>query len=368
MQTKEGKLLSSLPAFAAIVILFTGLAFVTSPLQAQDNPENRSKPPKLFSVNDTLSVTMTGPWRDIERDKKNQAPYPAKLEFTDEFGQQVMLDITIERRGLTRQQVCKFPPIKLRFQKEAVKGTVFRGQKALKMVTHCEKRERLEQYYILEMLAYRMYNLITEYSFRVRPLNVTYVDSDKGKIIEDRFAFLIEDDGDVADRNDLKKLNLPKLNLSQLEPVTTSNFSLFQYLIANVDWAALAGPKENECCHNAKLIGPRPLSGKENVYPIPYDFDSSGLVNAHYAVPQQSLPIRSVTQRLFRGYCRHNDTLEAARNNFLLREAEIFALVDQEPRLNDSTRKKATKFIRKFYEIIKDSKDFEKKIIRKCRK
>jgi len=249
-----------------------------------------------------------------------------------------------------------------------VKGTVFRGQKSLKMVTHCEKAERFEQYFILEMLEYRMYNLITDYSFRVRPLNVIYVDSNTGKRDEGRFAFLIEDDGDVAKRHDLKKLNVARVKLSKLDPAVTSDFSLFQYLIANVDWATTAGPKPDECCHNSKLIGTEPITGPEPVYPLPYDFDSSGLVNAHYAVPPDGVRIRSVTQRLYRGYCAHNDQLEATRERFLEQESAIYALIENEDRLNSNTRKKSSKYIGKFFDVIKDPKDFQKQVIGKCRK
>ena len=261
------------------------LLAVALPLCAQEKQDEEPKPAKLFSSDDTLNVTLTAPWRDIVRNKKKQDPYPAKIEFTDELGNTMSLDMTAQRRGLTRQRVCDFPPIKLRFEKEKVKGTTFRGQKSVKMVTHCERSVRFEQYYILEMLAYQMYNLITDYSFRVRPLNVNYVDSKTGKTEESRFAFLIEDNSDVAKRNGIKKLEIPKIRPSQLEPKVTSEFSLFQYMISNVDWAALSGPDPKECCHNVKPIAPDPLTPQDKIYPIPYDFDSSGLVNAHYAAP-----------------------------------------------------------------------------------
>jgi hypothetical protein len=344
------------------------LLAVALPLCAQEKPDGEPKPAKLFSSNNTLNVTLTAPWRDIVRNEKKQDPYPAKIEFTDELGNTMSLDMTAQRRGLTRQRVCDFPPIKLRFEKEAVKGTTFRGQKSVKMVTHCQRSARFEQYYILEMLAYQMYNLITDYSFRVRPLNVKYVDSKTGKTEESRFAFLIEDDSDVAKRNGLKKLEVAKIKVSQLEPKVTSEFSLFQYLIANVDWAALSGPDPTECCHNVKPIGPEPLTPQDKIYPIPYDFDSSGLVGAHYAAPAQGLPIRSVTTRLYRGYCRQNSTLEDARKLFLAQEAAILALISDENRLNSKTKKKATKYIGRFYKTIKDPGDFERLVIEKCRK
>jgi hypothetical protein len=340
------------------------LLFCATPLFGQD----AAKPDKLFDRDDTLNVTLTAPWRDIEHDEKNQDPYPATIEFTDELGNKVTLDMTAARRGITRQRVCDFPPIKLRLEKEAAKGTTFRGQKSLKMVTHCKRANSYEQYFLLEMLAYKMYNLLTDYSFRVRPLNATYVDSESGKKIENRFGFLIEDDSDVAKRHDLKKLNVPKIRVSRLEPGITSQFSLFQYMIGNVDWAALSGPNPTECCHNVKLIGPEPLQANDLAYPIPYDFDSAGMVDAPYAAPPNGLPIKKVTQRLYRGYCRSNDTLQAARQKTLEQETAIYALIDNESRLTKSRSKKANRYMKKFFKIIKDDDDFDKYVIRKCRK
>ena len=253
-----------------------------SPAALGDSPD---KPAKLFSSGETLAVTLTAPWRELQRNEDYQDAYPARIEYRDETGNTVELDLTVERRGVKRQVACKFPPIRLRFEKKTVKGTVFRGEKSLKMVTHCEKSKRFDQYYVLEMLAYRMFNLLTDYSFRVRPLEVNYLDSETGKSLESRFAFLIEDDSDVAKRNDLKKLKIPKVSADRLEPEAASRFSLFQYLIGNVDWAATAGPDPNECCHNVKLIAPEPLGAEDYIVPLPYDFDSSGLVDAPYAAP-----------------------------------------------------------------------------------
>jgi len=350
---------------AATLIL---LIFSVQPSIAQDDPEGSGKPDKLFSSNDTLTVTITGPWREIQQKTDVQSPYPGTIEYTDSEGNRKSLDLTVQRRGITRQRVCEFPPIRLRFDKEEVKGTAFRGQDSLKMVTHCESADRYEQYYILEMLAYQMYNLITDFSFRVRPLKVTYVDSNSGRATENKFAFLIEDDSDVAKRHDMKKIKTPKTRLSLLDPKVTAEFSLFQYLIANVDWSALAGPDPVTCCHNSKLIGPEPLQQGDKIYPLPYDFDSSGLVNAHYAIPPAGVPIKSVRQRLYRGYCAFNDELDAAKEVYLAQEAAIYALLDNESRLYTNTRSKSRKYLEKFFETLQDPKDFERLVIRKCRK
>ena len=345
--------------------LTLGLLGTTS-AQAQESGD--VKPDKLFSSEETLEVTMIAPWRDLERNERYQDAYPAELKYTDSTGAAVTLPMTVERRGVKRQEVCRYPPIKLRFEKEVVKGTTFRGQKSLKMVTHCEKSKRFDQYYILEMLAYQMYNVLTDVSFRIRPLQVTYVESDNGKEVDSRFAFLIEDDSDLAKRNDLNKIKVPRVRVSQLHPDQTALFSLFQYMIANVDWAALAGPDPEECCHNVKLLGPEPLGEDDFILPVAYDFDSSGLVDAKYAAPPNGLPINSVTQRLYRGYCGHNPNLEPARQLILSKETEILAVIRNESRLTSSTQKKAIKYLGDFFEIARAQKKYDKYVIERCRK
>ena len=335
---------------------------------APEEPPDTGKPPKLFSSQDTLELTMQAPWRDVERKASYQGTYPAQLQYKDADGRMETIEMTVARRGIKRQQTCSFPPIRLRFEKAAVKGTLFRGQKSLKMVTHCEGSEHYDQYYVLEMLAYRMYNLLTEVSFRVRPLQVTYVDQQTGQTEGPRFAFLIEDDSDVAKRNGMKKLDLPRISPDRLDAEAASLMSLFQFLIGNTDWAALMGPDPAECCHNVKLVGPEPLGPQDFALPLPYDFDSSGLVDTRYAAPHQDLKIRSVTQRLFRGYCRHNATLESARQTILGKETTIRALVADEPRLTSKSKKKAGRFLDGFFEIADDPRQFEKQVIRQCRK
>jgi len=342
------------------------LLLLISPVPGAEKETSAPKPAKLFTSSEPIAVTISAPWRDIERKKKYQGLYPATIEFTDELGNATSLNLTVERRGRTRQVVCRFPPIKLRFDKQTVKDTSFRGQKSLKMVTHCQTSSRYEQLYILEMLAYRMYNIITDFSFRVRPLAVTYVDSKHDRQQGPKFAFLIEDDSDVAKRNGQKKLTIAKTTTKRLESLESTNFALFQYMISNLDWSALGGPDKDSCCHNAKLIGQDPV--KDPVYAIPYDFDAAGLINAPYAVPPANLSVNTVTQRLYRGFCAHNETMEDGRQRFLDHEQAILALVRDQPLLHSGTRKKALKFLERFFDILQDKQEFQKKIIKKCRK
>jgi len=324
------------------------------------------KPPKLFSNNAEMAITLSGPWRNIQKNIKKDKHYPAQITYTTADGQQSTFDVEVAPRGLTRRfKTCKFPPLKIHFDKEKMKGTQWRGNKSLKLVTYCHYNKKYGQYNSKEFLAYRIFNLITEFSFRVRPLMVEYVDSEGKNDTLTRFSFLIEDADEVADRHDMEKLTISRVPHSKLDAVETSNVALFQYMIGNLDWAATGGPDKDKCCHNSKIIAPDMDAIPK--YVVPYDFDSSGIVNAHYAAPPAELKVRTIRQRLFRGFCSHNETLPQAVERFQNKKPEILALFENDPNLSDRNRVDTLKYIEGFYKVIDDPKRFKKNITDKCR-
>jgi len=345
----------------AVLVLLVSL-FLTTQTSLADKGD---KPPKIFSNSDEMQVTLTGPWKTIQRNKKKDDIYPAKLTYSSTNGEQHTLDVEISLRGITRRRICDFPPLKIHFDKKQVKGTEFRGNKSLKLVTYCDTNSKYEQYYIKEFLTYRIYNLMTDYSFRAQPMVIDYQDSETGKDPITRFGFLIEDVDDVAKRNKLEKLSITSVSYRSLEPVSTSKLSLFQFMIGNLDWAATSGPKDDGCCHNTRLIGAGP--DIDPTYAVPYDFDSSGLVNAHYAAPPDGLRVRNIRQRLYRGFCVFDDQMPQTVTLFQEKKPEILALFETNSHLSDYMRNDAIKYIESFYDIIGNPKQLEKDITDKCR-
>ena len=122
---------------------------------------------------------------------------------------------------------------------------------------------------------------------------------------------------------------------------------LFQYLISNLDWSVLSSPEGN-CCHNARLIGASDTAAL--VVPVPYDFDSSGLVNAKYAAPPGGLKVRNVRQRLYRGFCQHAGGLQQAMAEFKAQQEAINGLIEGEPLLDESQRRYTQRLVDNFYE------------------
>jgi hypothetical protein len=333
---------------------------------AEESPGGKEPSFRLFESTATLDAVLQLPWQAMVTDEFfYQGGYPSHFEVTDEQGQSISIALDTERRGMSRQVICRYPPIKLRFPENAVEGTLFEGQKSLKLVTHCDKSKASEQYQVLEALAYRMYNQVSDFSFRVRPLSVTYIDSDTGKPDGPRFAFLIESDGEVAKRNGQKKIKLAAIGPERLEALEASKLSLFQYMIGNTGWSLQRKANDEECCDNLKLIGQGPDEGP--IYAIPNDFDSSGLVNAHYAKPAKNLNITDVTERVFLGFCAHNEKLHEARKRFLEKQTEILSLVNDEQRLADDVKERTLVFLGQFFNELSEPELFRKHITSSCR-
>ena len=344
--------------FRTFCILLLTLAASTT--FAQDAP----KPTKIFKDDRVISARLEGPWKTIARHKDAGKTFEGVFRYTEEDGREISIPVQITARGLTRKRVCDFPPMRLRFDKEAAKGTAFRGAGSLKLVTHCLPNRKYEQYYIKEFLAYRIYNLATDRSFRVQGLDLSYANDAEDDRPLERFAFLIEDPDDVAKRSDLEKLSINDIPVSRLDPMETSRYVTFQYLIGNLDWSVLGGPGDH-CCHNARLIGAGPDA--EPLYAIPYDFDSTGFVNAHYAAPPDGLSVRSIRQRVYRGFCEHNDSLDAAIAEFTALRGDIESLLENETRLDDSQRKRALKYLEEAWEVFASDKEIQDELKDNCR-
>jgi hypothetical protein len=348
-----------------IVVVLVALLSAAHPAFAGAAGGDQAKSPKLFATDATLALTLTAPWREFLRNKSAKKRYPGTLEYVDDSKAKHSMPVAFEARGHNRLKVCKFAPIKLIFDKEAIKDTPFRGNKSLKLSTHCASDERSEQYVIKEILAYHIYNLVTERSFRVRALSVTYVDSAENSRDGPHFGFLVEDDSEMAKRNHLEKLDMPRAPLEQLEPLESSRFALFEYLIGNTDFAQLSGPTKDRCCHNSVLIGENPQS---KLFTVPYDFDSSGLVDTYYAVPSPVLHISSNRERVYRGFCANNATLEAARREFLHLEPQILELARADSRLVSGSREYVGDYLSKGFEVLREDGKFAREVTAKCRK
>ncbi len=232
------------------------------------------------------------------------------------------------------------------------------------MVNQCEVGSDGRDWLLLEFGIYRAYNAITDYSYRVRRLEVTFRDTESTRRPRVRPAFLIEATGEAARRLGRISIRPPRIKSGQFSIAETTHHILFQYLIANTDFSVRLGPADEGCCHNGRVLA---VPEQESDWVIlPYDFDQAGVINTDYALPSDKLPIRQVSTRFYRGFCWQNEMLTQSIALFNEHRGDINAALSP-PGLGKSDKSRALKFVDRFFDIVNDPKKLQKNILDKCR-
>ncbi len=313
----------------------------------------------LFASAEPLVLTISADFEAINKIRQPDSPkrLPGVLELTGEGGKTVSFPVQLGSRGHLRlnPRTCSTVPLRVEFTKKDVTGSVFDGQDALKVVTHCQNDTEYEQNVLAEYLAYRIGNIITPLSYRVRLAKATYVDSVKRKSIGTRYAVFIEDDSDVARRNGGRIVPLPDQLFRRLDQDSLMVMSLLQFMLGNTDYSIIK-------LHNVRLVqtpdGP--------LRPVTYNFDLSGLVNARYAVPPRGFGIATVRDRYYRGPCLTVEQLEPWLAKFRSRQGEVMALVDDVPGFEPARRRDSREFLGDFFSIVNNGARVKRLLVDRC--
>ena len=337
--------------------LRTGLATLSISLATTAAAQT---PSPLFASDEPLQITLQGPLDAIARDRDSDRAKPGTLTVNG-----ATLPIALSPRGITRRasDICDFPPLRVEFPGSAPAGSVFAGQRRLKLVTHCRRNEGHQQHVLLEYAAYRIYNLLTPLSFRARLARIDYR-TPGGETKAVRYGFFIEDIDDLARRNGFVRARTgDRVPASALSSLDTARAALFQYMIGNLDFSMRAGPEGEGCCHNFRLLQ---KSGNPALVPVPYDFDFSGLVDAPYATPPAQIEVASVRVRKYRGYCAHNALALRAATDLRARRGEVMAVLASTPGIGAATVRKASAYLDPFWAQISDDRAVQAKILKGC--
>jgi hypothetical protein len=350
------------------------LLLATSAPQVADSLRQAAASQPLFLSREPLELRIEAPLTTIFKERGAESEeFPGKLIHVDGAGAERTLDVGLRTRGKARlrKDICEFPPIRIDFDREDVAASVFAGQNRLKLVTHCQSgRAESEQYVLQEYLVYQLLGLFTDLSFRARLARVTYVDTDGKQDTLTRTAFLIEEQGLMAARNGWSMLTVQLVPPDAVDPDYLALVEVFEYLIGNPDWSAFQrAPDEDECCHNTQPIGNAQVGP---VFPVPYDFDITGIVYPRYAdrvfMPaDRNLGIRTVRDRAYRGLCQSRERVPGVLALFDQKKDAVYALYRGASGLDADALKKTLEYLDQFYRTIDDPKRVEQEITRKCR-
>jgi hypothetical protein len=215
---------------------------------------------------------------------------------------------------------------------------------------------------MLEWLCYKLYEEISSYVFKTRLVNVNIREisgkNDKNFQLK---GILIEDLEITAKRLNAQFQEKARVSPSILQDTNALRFYLFQLLISNTDWSELTQ-------HNTRLL----YFPNRTYIMMPYDFDMSGVVDAPYAmvsaIDNEKLPVNSVRQRYYRGFCRSPEITEFVRREFIAKKEKLLAVPDLlKGELSDKGIKEVKAFLESFFEILEKDNLFTYYVLDKCR-
>jgi len=312
----------------------------------------------LFASAEPLELTFVADLEAMRRDRsEDPEDRPGIMILAD--GDTV--DVELRPRGDFRRDPahCSFPPLRLDVKRRSAEGTLFEGQDKLKMVVPCRPEQSVyEQYVLLEYGIYRAFGLLTDASFHTRLARMPFVDTGGGRPPFTAWGFLIEEDDVMAERLGGTLVDMPEgagVRPQVLNPRQSTLVALFQYLVGNSDWS-------DQALHNVKLV-----QGVGLVLPVPYDFDFAGVVNARYAEPDPLLGIRTVRERIYRGWCFDSVDRDGLVALMVERRAELERALTGAPGLDPEQVQGALAYLDGFFQDVATPERAQRRLFRACR-
>lgn len=307
-----------------------------------------SQPVSIFdrmSQEEVLEVNLEFDISTLKENKLTGEDYEAKLSFPNEGGMEVW-NVKVKPRGKYRRMKCvDIPPLKLKFKKGdlALKGLGTSND--LKLVPQCiEDAATAKEILLREFLVYKLYNVITDESFRVQLLKINYVDSKTGQS-SSQMAFLIEDTAQLRERINAKKFKFEGgIEDSLMNREHLKTVALFNYMVGNFDYNPSI----------AKNVKPVLKNGKVKL--VPYDFDFAVMVKAPYATLSDDIKIKHWTERVYLGYESDVENMEATFEQFKTKKKELVRTVKNFKLLNSTNRKEILFYLNSFFEAGTDIK------------
>lgn len=344
-----------------ILLIFFIFKPITNYAQEISKLESIEKPVDLFDDQSPLSLKITYSNKELKRETNDSTYIKSIMSYQNSDSTWTSLDVDLRARGNFRRNNCYFVPIKMSLKKKDYKDTKFDGHKKLKLVVPCLLEKDRNDNVIKEYLAYKFYELQSPYHFNTRLVKLELVEP-RGKKEKTHLlkAFLIEDDKKIAKKFDGKIVER-SIHPKAQEELNSIRCEFFQYMIGNTDFSNMEQ-------HNAKLI-----YIDKKIYPVPYDFDMSGLVNASYSVVSETLSNSSnltlVTQRLFRGFKRNPELIEQVRQEYINNKDKILQIMDDlQPEFENHTEfENAKEYIQSFFNTLINENKFKSEILDQLR-
>ncbi len=312
--------------------------------------------PLLFDADSPIALRLQANFSLLQKDIGDDRAWHNATLFWEGKG----IKAKARTRGKSRRDPdnCDFPPLSLQLDSIDRQNTPFAPYATLRLVTHCQQTQALYEQIVLEEYAiYKHYSLLTEQSLRVRLAHIAYQDTTQDESAAPKLAFFVESSQDAAQRLGAKLVSKQDtIQYLACNSFLRSQMAIFQFMIGNTDWSV-----SNK--HNIYLL----QFANGDYVPIPYDFDYSGLIDAPYADVDDDLGIKTVVERVFRGYCQSEGELFLALDKFKAREQEFMRLWQSLPYHQTKRKQKVQAYLKQFYKILQNKDSVIQYFIAPCR-
>lgn len=340
------------PILTLSIVLATCLnIFATHSLQITQYLQTAPTFFQFLETNSVSEITLTSDFKSLKKNKEKEVYQPGTISFVDNSGQTFNLEVAIRARGNRRKKICKYPPIKLKLGDSALTQLGLAAEDDYKLVCQCEKGADYEQMLLKEFMAYQIYNIVTENSFKTHLFKLNRVDTKTGKT-EIQYAFVLEKMNSLTTRLNANKVKKELIKQQELDRNALLRMCLFQYLIGNTDLGLRTQ-------HNIKMAAKEDLA-----FAVAYDFDYSGLVDAPYAIPPEILPIENVSERFFMFPGCNYEEINKEVTYLLEKEGEIMGYCNKFDLLTKSTQKRSQRYLTSFFETLKNEKKVRREFIK----
>lgn len=338
------------------LILLT-LCFFASQVSAigKENPFKKAKPnfdsiQTLFQKiqkYEQLEIVLN--FDSLISSRRKDIEHQAQLTLKVSGQPDLKMTSKIRPRGRFRRLRCDIPPIRLNFEKPALKAmNLYQKYDKLKLVTHCYAKEVDAKYLLKEYWTYRLFNEVTDSSFRVHLLEITFIDEvDPTNRIES-YAFVIENSDEMAHRLNGELVDGLGIEPSAIAPNSYHNTLVFNYMIGNSDW-------QIRLQKNLKMVKHR---NSELYTLVPYDFDFATIVNPPYLKVGGGAARLELHEGDIISASINKNKLNQCIDNFKLLKKTGFTCFNKCDKLGTKEKLEMNAYIKSFYKKTKKQEQF----------
>ena len=98
----------------------------------------QGEPVELFRSDGIIPIQISYSNRDLKKSDNDTVFFDTTMKYQTIDGVWNDINVGVRARGNFRRSTCYFPPIKMKIKKKDAKGTIFKGNKKLKLVLPCK--------------------------------------------------------------------------------------------------------------------------------------------------------------------------------------------------------------------------------------